>query len=47
MTERPKKVIVDKFIGSKQDIGTVIIEDKDASLYALGVGFNMGIFCSR
>ena len=39
---KPDKVIPEKLIGSKSDIGTVSFDEKDVSLYALGIGFNMG-----
>jgi len=39
---KPEKVVCDKLIGSKIQIGDITLEDKDAMLYALGIGFNMG-----
>jgi len=39
---KPSKVIVEKAIGSKEDIGELVLEERDAQLYALSIGFNMG-----
>lgn len=43
MIEKPSVVDPQKLIGTTKDIGTIILTSKDASLYAVGIGFNIGI----
>jgi hypothetical protein len=42
MSEKAKVVDHGKLIGTKAEIGEMTITPKDTSLYALGVGFNLG-----
>ena len=39
---KPLKIVPEKIIGNKFDLGQIIIKEKDAQLYALSIGFNMG-----
>jgi hypothetical protein len=39
---KPSKIIVDKVIGIKPEATRTSITEKDAILYALGIGFSQG-----
>lgn len=42
MTERVKKVVPEKAIGYKSTGDVFELTEKDALLYAVGIGFNLG-----
>lgn len=42
MVEKVKIFNHKQAVGSKKDLGYVILSDKDVSLYALGIGFSIG-----
>ncbi len=39
---KPDKIVVDKAIGLKNDLGKVKLDHKNFILYALGIGFSTG-----
>lgn len=39
---KPKSIVVDKVIGIKPETSKTSITEKDAILYAIGIGFNQG-----
>jgi hypothetical protein len=40
---KPQKVIADKVIGTKLYTNNKTINERDAMIYAIGIGFNEGI----
>jgi hypothetical protein len=42
MSKKPSLVDHNKLIGSSIDIGSITIEPKNVSLYAVAIGFNRG-----
>ena len=43
MAEKVKIFNHEQVIGSKMELGEIVLSDKDVSLYALGIGFSLGI----